>query len=418
MRRFLNLCVLVIGLGAFAGAQALDEAALRQLYDSNSWFDLRDAIEGVKAAALYHGAVAVAFNRVGDGEKYLVQAMREAANTEAANEARGLLALLYVRLGRSSDAGRLMDDLLKAAPQRSDVRKLQVMFGAFADRPNQSVRSNRRVTFPCEVRDNGVRLPVAVNGTSVNWLLDTAANITLLSESEAKMLGLSVPGAHGQVGDLAGGTTTARSVVAARVTIGGAELRNVPMLVLPDGQPPWGDWKPGERGAIGLPVAAALLTIRWTKSGMCSTGPSVSNRRTGRGNLAFDYLFPLVRAEFEGRTLEFVLDTGNQAGTQLWERFGRDFAALVKERGRRGMQRITQVGGVSEREIIVIPELVLRVGGLDGRLQPANLFSRPVGDDRRHGNLGMDVLSQATGVAIDFQSMSLTLEYVQPREHR
>ena len=409
MRLFLSSCVLVFVLVARAAAQAPDAAALRRLYDTNSWFELREAVEGTNKAPLYKGAVAAAFNHVVEAEKYLRQAMREAPNALEANEARGLLVVLYVRLGRSSDAGRLISEFLKVEPQRSDVRNLQVMFGAFPDRPNQTIRSNGGATFRCAVSENGVRLPVSVNGKTVNWLLDTGANITLLSESEAQMLGLNPQGISGQAADLAGGKTTARTVVAARMTIGGTEFRNVPMLVVPDGQPPWNEWKPGERGAIGIPVAAALQKVRWTADGMCYTGATVRSRGSGPPNLAFDYLFSLARVDFNGRPLEFVLDTGNQAGTQLWERFGRDFAQLVTDRGTRATQRVTQIGGASDREIIVIPEISLRVGGLDTHLRPANIFARPVGDDRRHGNLGMDVLSQARDATIDFQSMVLTL---------
>ena len=56
-----------------------------------------------------------------------------------------------------------------------------------------------------------------------------------------------------------------------------------------------------------------------------------------------------------------------------------------------------------------MPHLRLRIGGLDTVLQPANIFSTPVGNDIQHGDLGMDLLSQAADVTIDFQSMSLTL---------
>ena len=106
----------------------------------------------------------------------------------------------------------------------------------------------------------------------------------------------------------------------------------------------------------------------------------------------------------DGKTLEFLLDTGNQAGTQLWERFGKDFESLVKERG-----QVTQIGGATDRDIIVIPGMQLKVGGKDTTVPEGKLFSRPVGDDRFHGLLGMDLLSQATEVTIDFRSMTLTL---------
>jgi hypothetical protein len=104
-----------------------------------------------------------------------------------------------------------------------------------------------------------------------------------------------------------------------------------------------------------------------------------------------------------------VLDTGNQAGTQLWERFAADFAPLVNERGVKGTARVTQVGGSFERAVVRVPEVVLHLGGAKLALTPATIFSKPVGDERRHGNLGMDALSQAREVTIDFQAMSVTL---------
>jgi hypothetical protein len=61
-----------------------------------------------------------------------------------------------------------------------------------------------------------------------------------------------------------------------------------------------------------------------------------------------------------------------------------------------------------DREIIAIPEMRLRAGGFDGVLRPANIFWRPAGNDLQHGILGVDVLSQAAEVMMDFQSMSLT----------
>jgi hypothetical protein len=113
---------------------------------------------------------------------------------------------------------------------------------------------------------------------------------------------------------------------------------------------------------------------------------------------------------FDGKALEFVLDTGNQAGTQLWERFGRDFQRAVTEQGAKGTVRVTQIGGATDRDVVTIPDLRLIVGGKDLALTRGNVFSRPVGDDRFHGLLGMDVLSQATEVRIDFRSMTLTLQ--------
>jgi hypothetical protein len=117
----------------------------------------------------------------------------------------------------------------------------------------------------------------------------------------------------------------------------------------------------------------------------------------------------IAAVEFEGKPLEFVLDTGNQAGTQLWERFGKDFEPLVREKAVRSSVRVTQMGGAADHETLALSDVRLTVGGKVATLPRANVFSKPIGNDRYHGLLGMDVLSQAREVTIDFRSMMLTL---------
>jgi Aspartyl protease len=117
----------------------------------------------------------------------------------------------------------------------------------------------------------------------------------------------------------------------------------------------------------------------------------------------------VTRVQFEGKELDCIVDSGQDAGSQLWTRFANDFAALLKQRGTKSKQQVTLVGGSNERETIALPEIQLLVGGLNTTLRPAQVFSKPVGDDFHHGLLGMDMLSQAREVSIDFRSMMLEL---------
>lgn len=408
MRQLLTVAAIVVGFWSGVVAQAPNDSSLQRLYERHSWFELRDAVADKTVPPLYSGAVASAFNRTADAERYLNRAVREASTTEAANEAREALVNLYMRLGRSSDMIRVLDEALAAAPSRSDFRNVRQAFESFRRLPNQSARTGRHRPFQCSVSAKGVLLPVVVNGKAVEWLFDSAFSHSALSESEARMLGISVQGASATAEDFVGGTTPTRTAVAERVAIRDAELRNVPVLVFPDSQPPWNERAPGKRGTIGLPVVSALQSIRWAKDGTCQLGSNPTRTARADVNLAFDGVTPLTRVQVWGKSLEFVLDTGNQGGTQLWECFARDFPDVVNE-GRKNTRQIHQIGGSAEREIVVIPEIRLRVGGFDSVLQPANMFSKPVGNDLQHGNLGLDVLSQAAEVMIDFQAMSLTV---------
>jgi hypothetical protein len=85
------------------------------------------------------------------------------------------------------------------------------------------------------------------------------------------------------------------------------------------------------------------------------------------------------------------LDTGNQAGTQLWARFARDFAPLVEKRGRKGTARLTQIGGANDHDVIIIANLVLKVGRREINLTSAKVFGtcrgRPVPWPSRDGRV-------------------------------
>ena len=86
---------------------------------------------------------------------------------------------------------------------------------------------------------------------------------------------------------------------------------------------------PGNRGLVGFPVALALQAIGWKSDGTFEIGFSTHNPPDTVGNLFFDGLNPVTRVKFAGRELDFIPDTGNQAGTELWHRFANDFPGLV-----------------------------------------------------------------------------------------
>ena len=382
---------------------------LRTLYDSHRWFELREAIAGRTVDPLYEGAVASAFNHPATAERALKRAMARATTAVQANDARGLLAIQYIRAGRSADAAPLLEAILAAAPDRDDVSQLRATYGVWRGRPNLEVAARRRASFPCTTSGSGVRIPLTINGQPVRWQLDTGASISVLSASEARMLGIDPQGPVGRVGDFAGGQASAQTGVARRVLLGGIEMRDVTMLVVPDSQPPWTDAESGTRGAIGLPMVLAIGSIQWTSAGTCTVPATNEDRRQDVSSLVFDWFTPVARIHWDHTSLDMMLDTGNEAGTQLWARFARQFAPLLAARGRPESKRLTQVGGSSVFEVTLIPELRLQVGGIDTVLSPAIVYPPAVGNEALHGNLGLDLLRQADAVTIDFTSMAMAL---------
>jgi aspartyl protease len=384
---------------------------LKLLYQRHRWFDLRAAIRGNEqnVSDLYLGAVASAFNERERAERYLNRAIQRAPDSGDAIEAHKMLGYLYGRSGRYREATKQFDAILKIKPDRSDVGNVRAMYAAFGQHPDQSVELHPRSTIHTEIGRDGIVLPVSIHGKTVRWALDTDLNISLMSESAAHLLGVAVEGPSVRAADTDANTTSARTAIVDELNIANVKLHSVAFLVVPDAQLP-GDQEPaGDRGLLGLPVALALQVIAWKSDGTFEMGSSADEAAGADGNLCFDGFSPVVRVRFEDRDLDFILDTGNQAGTELWTRFAEDFAALIKQRGTAGKQTLTGIAGSNERETSVLPEVRLRVGGLETMLQPAKVFSKPVGDEFHHGLLGLDVLAQAREVRLDFRSMTLKL---------
>ncbi len=395
-------------LNAASLAEEAAPPALKMLYNQHQWFALRDATKGKATPLLYQGAVAAAFNQNEEAERYLAEIIKRNPASDDAEEAHEILSKLYARSGRYKDALYQLDELRRVRPNRADVENVRTLFAAWSKYPDQSIPKATPARVRADVRKDGVKLPVVIHGKTAHWLFDTGFNFCMMSESEAKTLGISIDEASSKVSDSAGGTTTMRTAVVDEMAVGSFHLRNVAFLIMPDEQEPMSDWQPGERGIIGLPVALAFQSFSWRSDGIFEIRPETRKQPAHR-NLCLDGLSAIVRVNFEGKPLDFAFDTGDQAGTQLWQRFADDFPALLAERGSKGNQKVDQVGGANDRPTTVLPEVTLQVGGLDTTLRPAQVFSKPAGDEFHHGLLGMDVLSQAREVRVDFGSMKLEL---------
>lgn len=360
-----------------------DDERTQDLFQRHQWFDLRGVHpKDPYADALVRGSVAAAFNQPAEAEPQLRRAIKLATTADQRMAARELLIRLLMRSGRSRDAVNELQVIEKRErEQRPGVSETLRILGPAAAAGNQSVQLPKEgFRFDCQVKPVGVTASVAVNGKAgFQWGLDTGFNFTSVTESEARKAGIQF------TGDSTPNDPRKPGVIA-RLVIGKAELRNVPVLVHPDGE--WADSVP--RGVIGLPVAAALGVIRWNRQGLCEAGsPSeTANNTSSNANLAFDGLNPVVRTAIPGnaRPLDLLVETGNRGGLQLGKRFADDFEQIRDS-----------------------PTLSFEAGGLPLKVEPLKLYEFPTGAGWYHGALGMDVFRLAREVTLDFRSMRLSM---------
>jgi len=277
--------------------------------------------------------------------------------------------------------------------------------------PEQSVATRQQSTIHYRMKAGNLFVPVSIRGRAGSFIVDTGANFSLMSESEARRLGLAILEGGASVRDITGGTIGARTTLVDELQIGATRLRHVAFLVVSDQQQPFVDLVPDERGVLGIPVLLAFEALRWSTDGAFEIAVPTPQRHRREANLCFDGAIPVTEARFGGRRITLHLDTG-AIGTQLWPRFATDFAMFLNRSGVSGTRRVTGVGHSADVASITVPELTLRIGGLDTALRPAHVLATQAtaAGQRDHGNLGMDLLGQARRVTLDFRSMSLELK--------
>jgi hypothetical protein len=97
-----------------------------------------------------------------------------------------------------------------------------------------------------------------VSGHKGEWIFDTGANMSTITEFEAARMGLTAREAATRVKGSTGAKSPLRVAVAKDFKFGGAKLSNVVFLVLPDRSLFIGPLKYQITGILGLPVIRAL----------------------------------------------------------------------------------------------------------------------------------------------------------------
>jgi clan AA aspartic protease (TIGR02281 family) len=249
---------------------------------------------------------------------------------------------------------------------------------------------------------------LTVRDVTLPWLIDTGANLSVVSETAARRLRLEVRDAGYHVAGSTGHAVTARLAVIDELPVGGVILRNVPAIVVPDAalriRAPHADYRID--AVLGLPALTRLGRFRIEREGTMTIDRAGPLLRSG-APLFMNALTPLAEVEIAGRRGLMSIDTGANR-TTLYA----SYAARFTDRARLwSRQRDTTLGlgGGSDAETAVEPELTIGVGA--ARVAEHGVSVALDGDRASPilGNLGQSGLSARCSYTFDFRSMRLLL---------
>jgi predicted aspartyl protease len=394
----------VVGLSCVAVIAAQPgEDAFRPLAKNHRWFELRGTANA-GMSPLVRGALAAAFNDPTTAERLLRGVIRDEPRSESADDAFALLSYLYLRTGQYERFAALYQAWAAAFPESANVRDERENFEKYRGRPNQVNGPRRRSLVRHDV-EGYLTLPISIDGKTDDFLFDTGAFQSAVTEREARKLGMTIQNDRRTLIDVAGTRTAFRTAVAKEVTLGSMTFRNVSFAVITPG----GALADAEAGIIGLPIIVAMGGINWSSSGTAEFG-GVLPASSGESNLVFDRSRLVLRAEVLGKGVLASLDTGANS-TDLNANFADLFPDVVAA-GKKGSSDITGVGGTQAFPSVELPELIFTIGSRPVPLRPAVITMQRnsgAGGECCIANAGHDLLKHGQGFVLNLSTMTLRL---------
>lgn len=278
---------------------------------------------------------------------------------------------------------------------------------ALATAPRQALEGGAPETAPALVDKVGLlRAPVTINGTVQQAVLDTGANLSVVSATTAKKLGLHLLDATASVGSTGSASVPTRLAIADRLTISGMTLRNVAFLVMDDAAlsfPVPGGYTID--AIIGFPVFRALGRSTFRSDGFTPGGraaPAPANLRAVGNDL-------FVVSRINGIAVPLHLDSG-ASQTALTSRFAEAHSELVANLPR-GERNMAGAGGAIRQPIGWWRPAEVAIDGRSMTLDQVQvvLSAGPAKHDTKLGTLGQDVLRHFQWWAVDLAAMRFEL---------
>jgi predicted aspartyl protease len=368
----------------------------------------------------FAGALANRAGRIPESIRLLNSVLPSLRTSRPDRAAVALQALAddYTKSFQYGDAAQADDDLLTHFSSQLEPVELKTtkddagLVRILREAPPQTLTWDGPVKLKTERNPlDSVNVALTVNGVQGPWLLDTGANLSVVSKSFAERLGLKfLPGVAQAQGGLTGIENPLRVALLPTLQMGGASLHNVVVMVLDDANLNISLGKQAYQinGIIGYPVFQALRTITFLHDSEFEAGDEARAAGTG-ARMYMNHLTPIVECKVEGKDLPFSFDTG-ASSTDLLVRYYQQFHSASKG-WKRSKTMSAGAGGVVKRKIYIQPQVKLGIGDKTATLEKVPIYTSGTGTDIAdlYGNLGQDLVANFESFTLDFSTMTFSL---------
>jgi predicted aspartyl protease len=249
-----------------------------------------------------------------------------------------------------------------------------------------------------------MNIPVTVDKLEEDFVFDTGANISTISESYAKKMHLHLIKSSFNVESSTSISNLATLAVATKLRIGAIILKNVVFIVLPDRQLEFPQINYKIHGIIGYPVISQLGEIHVRKAGTIIVKARPDHRPVN--NMAMDELLPVILLKANNVKLPFSFDTGAKQ-TEFTARYFDRFKVNITKTGKPDSIKRAGAGGSVTYKVYKVPQVQFTVSGKTVNLDDIAITTE-VDNSKAgfyYGNIGQDLVGKFDEMIIDFKKM-------------
>lgn len=288
----------------------------------------------------------------------------------------------------------------------------QRIWEALAHQPPQAIDTFRQVTVATQKDLAGlINVGVQANGTDTDFVFDTGAGISCITESMAKKMGIVfMPDNQVEVMSFTGVPNRVRIGMMPKISIGPLVVYNTPFLIYPDSAFTFAGGAYVINGIIGFPVAKELGTI--TIEGQTMTFGRLQYPHPKPKNLFLDQLRPVLTMSYRGKLLPFNVDSGAQQST-CYRSFYDMFGEEIRRSGRLITEKSAGAGGQEVSvELYELQNISFVLGSKTVSFERLKIDFKQYSTYGKNnfGNIGQDLFRQYKKVIISFDHNYLALE--------
>lgn len=288
-----------------------------------------------------------------------------------------------------------------------DATRVMNIWKALKGVPKQIIRNSGDAMLPMKRNFLGLQtLPLTVNNKSEDFVFDTGAGFSTVTESFATRAGLRVLQSEPVVikSGVTGTGTMVKLGVADKLVIGNTSVSNVVFLIFPDSSLTFKlpDSSFRLEAVLGFPVIKELGMITIYPDKIEIGKPD--QKAIYEPNMAIDLLKPVVFFKYDGKDLPFTFDSG-ASETILSEVFYRDYKTLVDTMGTPKNVSVGGAGGLRTMQMFLLPEISFESFGKRITVKKI-MVSKDVlknANNVYYGNIGQDIIRQFISMTINFK---------------